>query len=64
MEVKFFVGVDIDIFFVVFRYIDRFDFFGIFYEIFKNNEDVKDLYVCIVYFFYYNEKYGFDCVSL
>lgn len=64
MEVKFFAGADIDTLLVAPRHIDRSDFFGTFYEILKNNEDVKDLHVCTAYFFHYNEKHGLDCVSL
>lgn len=42
----YFAGADIDTLLVAPRHIDRSDFFGTFYEILKNNEDVKDLHVC------------------
>ena len=51
MEVDFFTGADIDTLLVAPRHIDRSDFFGTFYEILKNNEDVKDLHVCTADFF-------------
>ncbi|XP_020605131.1 poly(A) polymerase type 3-like [Orbicella faveolata] len=37
-------GADIDTLLVAPRHIDRSDFFGTFYEILKNNEDVRDLH--------------------
>lgn len=53
----FFAGADIDTLLVAPRHIDRSDFFGTFYEILKNNEDVKDLHVCTADFSnYYNKK--------
>ena len=55
MEVKFFAGADIDTLLVAPRHINRSDFFGTFYEILKNNEDVKDLHVCSTDFSYYNK---------
>lgn len=60
----FFPGADIDTLLVAPRHIDRSDFFGTFYEILKNNEDVKDLHVCTADFCYYNKYHAFDCVSL
>ena len=48
---NFFAGADIDTLLVAPRHIDRSDFFGTFYEILKNNEDVKDLHVCTAVFF-------------
>lgn len=51
----FFAGADIDTLLVAPRHIDRSDFFGTFYEILKNNEDVRDLHVCTSDFSYYNK---------
>lgn len=52
LKVEFFAGADIDTLLVAPRHIDRSDFFGTFYEILKNNEDVKDLHVCTTNFSY------------
>ena len=42
-----FVGADIDTLLVAPRHVDRSDFFGTFYDILKNNEDVKELRVSL-----------------
>lgn len=41
----FYPGADIDTLLVAPRHVERTDFFGTFYEILKNNEDVKELRV-------------------
>lgn len=45
-----FSGADIDTLLVAPRHVNRADFFGTFYEILKNNEDVKELRVRISYY--------------
>ena len=60
MEMIFFAGADIDTLLVAPRHIDRSDFFGTFYEILKNNEDVKDLHVCTTDFSYSNKQHELD----
>lgn len=63
-ENDFFAGADIDTLLVAPRHIERSDFFGTFYEILKNNEDVKDLHVCTTDFSYYNKQHELDCVHM
>ena len=42
---EFYPGADIDTLLVAPRHVERTDFFGTFYQIRKNNEDVKELRV-------------------
>ena len=53
----FYPGADIDTLLVAPRHVDRTDFFGTFYEILKNNEDVKELRVN------FSSKYGSPSLS-
>lgn len=46
------LGVDIDIVCIVFRYVDRLDFFLFFFEILKNILEVKDLRVSVIFCVY------------
>jgi len=48
----FFPGADIDTLLVAPRHVHRSDFFGTFYDILKNNEDVKELRVSKLKYFY------------
>lgn len=53
----FYPGADIDTLLVAPRHVERTDFFGTFYEILKNNEDVKELRVSFC------SKYGSPLLS-
>lgn len=53
----FYPGADIDTLLVAPRHVERTDFFGTFYEILKNNEDVKELRVTFC------SKYGSPLLS-
>ena len=52
----FLPGADIDTLLVAPRHVDRSDFFGTFYDILKNNEDVKELRVSKLKYFLLNYK--------